>query len=440
MPSCSAARLVDWAVKRLREALFDPGEHGLSRPMQTVLLAMLATGRDPFESEIRIVGADEPLPDAGDPRGDGVWYLQRLRTWRIQVPPPAFSDHDPVVGQETRTSAYLDLPDVLGFSAVIAQPTARSGLARASSVEGPAFQKELDEWLRRYLWNTSANVRQIRSWLARRLLEVSAGDLALALHITQRSTAHARSVSHYTVQRTGVVLQRYRDALRPLTGDLDVPPGQPDAHIGARRVPTLATIVGLVTAMGARVRSAEGIERANALTAYTMLGFHLAGAARPVALRRIQEADLAGHVMVLPEKGTRYDRRVLFIPTVLRHQLELYAGSLRGLGVTQSEATGIFVLLAQHELDPQPFTAAELGRRMAECDFELEPYALRRFARSYLQDHGIDFEDLDAFMGHWGACLSPHDPLSMYAPRRLQEVAEGPVSQLLANVGYVALK
>ncbi|GGZ72142.1 hypothetical protein GCM10008101_28010 [Lysobacter xinjiangensis] len=439
MPSCSAAQLVDWAVKRVRDALLDPATHGLRPPMHEVLLAMLATGRDAFESEIRIVRADEPLPDARDARGDGVWYLQGLRTWRIEVPPPAFGDDDWIDGQEIRTSPYLDLPDVLGFFRVAAETTAKSGLARAQSTEGPIFREELDEWLRGYLWNKWASVRQLRSWLPRRLLEVSNGDLALALHVTHQSTAHARSVSHYTVQRTGVVLQHYRDALRPLAEDIEMPVGQPDAHIGARRVPTLAAIVGLVSAMAQRVRAGAGVERANALTAYTMIGFHLAGAARPLALRTIQQADLEDHLMVLPEKGTRYDRRVLFIPAVVKRQLQLYGRALLSLGIRPCESTGAFVMLSQDEPDPQPFTAAELGRRMAECDFELKPYALRRFTRSYLADHGIDAEDLDAFMGHWGAFLSPHDPLSLYPTRRLRELAEGPVSQLLANVGYVAL-
>ena len=441
VPSCGPARLNDWQVARLAEALRNPDGHRLSPQVKAVVLAMLATGRDPFASRIPLVAPGAPSPEPRGLHGEGICYLQGRGVWRVGVPAPAFAKHERVAMQEAPTTACLDLPDLLNFDEAVRDPAgARALAAAAAESTRDRLRGETEAWLREVLWDPDARVQQVRALLQRRLLEVSGGDLALALYVTQRPVAHARSVIHYTALSARTIRQRYLDALAPFRVDTALPACEPDAYVGARRVPTAAAVASLVAAMARRVHAAHGVDRVNATAAYAMLGFHLGTAARPLSLRLVQRDGGDGEWLVLPEKGTPYDRRVVFLPAAVRTQLDLYARSLHAHGVRPCESTGLFVRLSRDDRILRPFTAADLGAAMGECGFGLEPYGLRRFVRSDLQDRGVDREDLDALMGHWGALLSPHDPMSMYPPRRLRALAEGAVSDLLADMGYVPLQ
>jgi hypothetical protein len=72
--------------------------------------------------------------------------------------------------------------------------------------------------------------------------------------------------------------------------------------------------------------------------------------------------------------------------------------------------------------------------------FDLELYAFRRFMRSELRCRfGVHAEDVDAYMGHWLYRVGPHDKHSTYPMQRLQRLAEGEVSDVLASVGFLPL-
>ena len=296
----------------------------------------------------------------------------------------------------------------------------------------------IDKWLDQCLWDASVRHRHVRSWLFRRLLEVCGGNPTVAVYLTGQSLAHARTTEHYTALEQSFVCSKYREALSPLVGkgganDENGPPG---THIGARRVPTIEAVRNLVAGMLDAISSHHGAEQLDALTAYTMLGFHLGVAGRPKETRFLDFLDRDAGLVVLEEKGTRYDRRVVALPPVIRKQMSAYETVVDSCGTQPNRATGIFVKRSAAGFPTAPFTPANFRELASRYGYDLEMYSLRRFVRTELTARGADGEDIDALMGHWYAGMSPHDPLSLYPVQRLVQFARTDVQRLLDDVGY----
>lgn len=444
IPSSAVAALNPWHLKRLAAGLRELRKEGAD--FLWILLAMLATGRDPREVDFALDPAEVAEGQCGT--REKLLFVPASACWRITVPPPAFAADRRATSDEKPTQPFLELPDHLGFAAALGAGGTRDALNNVARTQ--AAWERAEAWLRQLLWEPDARLLQVRAVLSRRLYELTGGDLATVLFVTGRSTAHARSVVHYSARDCSEILRLYRDALTPFfdTGKMARPRGRADArsaaqsrtHVGARRVPRTEAVARLVAGLRSAVATAAGPDRVNASTAYTQLGFHLGLAARPVGRRDLAVGRGDIGLVILSEKGSRYDQRVVALPPAIARQLELHAKLLARHGLRPTSDTGTFLYVASDGAVPEAFTPARLADVMRRHQFSLEPYALRRYARTRLLEMGVESEDIDAFMGHWGAFLSPHDPLSMYPVRRLRALAHGPVSELLAEVGYTPVQ
>lgn len=228
---------------------------------------------------------------------------------------------------------------------------------------------------------------------------------------------------------------------------MEFEPGQPKKNVqapgrvvGARRVPTLEAVSALVHGAKQRLEGSSGVDRRNALTFYTLLGFNISVAGRAFETRRILDF-VSGHgLAVLAEKGSAYNNRLVPIAPTPRRQLGVYQSALAGWGYATKGAHGLFCHWGDGGKPEGPFSPRVFAQFAQAIGFDLDLYALRRFMRTELIQRGAPPEDVDAFMGHWFNQLSPHDTLSTYPPRRLLSLAESHIEPILAAIGYTSLQ
>jgi len=443
-PNTNFRNLSSPQIKRLADALKQPGADPLPWHLEAKVKAMLATGRDLRNTRVWVQPDLEHAKTAGED-GD-VHFAFAEGVWLFHLPPPSFAASDAAPWEREHRN-LLVLPDHLGMKV-----TLKRGMQQLSSPRplelSPDEEHEAKQWLRAITADTRPGIRSLSTFLFARLVHGSGGDLGIATLLTGQSLAHGRTTLHYSSYAIAEVLRAYLEALAPFksaSGRFDVEPG----FIGARRIPTRGAVRGLLGALRTLIASptAPAHRRANAYTAYAMAGLHLATAARPAVERVLYDgSDELGFVLLTEKARTPYDFRPVALPAILHRQLGAYLDFLRQRKPNWQPREGLFF---QYDPSGQPcggFTPQCFRDLAKELGYDMELYALRRFDRTELvtkkRVHGEDFgaEDVDALLGHWYERVSPHDPLSTYPPRRLRQFAEKPVTRMLQDVGYEAVE
>jgi integrase len=453
-PTHDRASLTHWQVTKLLNAL-----PKVESELRSYLIVSLATGRD-----LAMLGL--PILSRIPSRPPKIAFLAGAQpAWIVRIDPPAFADAS-VTNAERRTTSVLKLPDLLGFAACLGQP-APSIVTWSSDIRPRART-----WLRQELWDPSLCLGALDSFLSRRLLELTGGELGLQQLLLGSPWQHAQSSAHYTARSLEVAVKLYRRALRipditmpatlPNTPALPceapedaMPPTPPDEQvagvhagedrgvgsasapsvaIGARRVPTVDSVRALLKALAGQAAETTGTARRNALTAYTLVAFNVGAAGRGFGTRRLQDVIRPYGLIVLAEKGKAYNERLVPLAPTLAALLDAYLNALAGWGYRPEGPYGLFCWWNGGIGPEEPFTPKRFSALAGALGFDLELYALRRFARSELIERGAPPEDVDALMGHWLDLLSPHDKLSTYPIRRLRALANGAVELLLRDL------
>ncbi|MBU6249431.1 MAG: hypothetical protein KGN77_16980, partial [Xanthomonadaceae bacterium] len=376
-----------------------------------------------------------------------IGYVLNKKSWVLPAPAAAWANL-PRTRDERPQWSQMWLNDHTGFAELLAH----FGLARP----GKLLQKRtgtrmrgVADFLQRALPRAEATITQCAKFLHRELLTVNDGDLGLAALITGHLHGHAASVAHYAHYRASTMSDVYRrvwvrDRPHPENNGEGKPENNPVHGYGALRVPTVESVARKLEHLRDRVRHGSYRERHNAFTAYTLASLVLGTAMRPVVSL---DLDLPAQVRGLPamlsfvdKARTDYHRRVVAIPRTLEAHLRSYLRYLLARGLTRENASFPLIYIDPETGDPERFRPSH-AVGLTTPAFELEIYALRRFVRTHLREvHRVAGEDLDAWMGHWLHRVSPHDFLSTYPMRRLCDLAEGPVEQMLVEVGFVPLK
>ena len=414
------------------------------REVYVGLAASLALGR-PLE------GVSPLLIHEGDARPDRlherIHYYLGSRQWVVPSPPPAWAEME-VTHAEHRQWPQLFLYDRTDFGALLTH----YGLDHEGEilkVLTKARLKAARTILSELLPRADATPAQCGGFLFHRLLATSQGDLGIARQITGKDHSHSASVHHYAHYPAPQLWKAYRDAWNPAWTADPRPQAKPDEDdaargVGAKRVPTIAAVKGLLAGLQGLMADGTAAQRHNAYTAYTLVGLVLSIGMRPVVEPILQNiADLEGHPLLityLDKARTDYHRRINAIPPSMEAHLVRYAdyiAALRRKPLLRGRAPMVFVHIEPETGEPARFQPRHF-RELVESFFPLELYAMRRMARTCLRVvHKVDGEDIDAFMGHWLHQMSPHDRLSTYPMRRLHALADGPVEAMLASVGFV---
>jgi len=439
-PNTNFRNLSSPQVKRLSVALAHPEANALPWHLEACVKAMLATGRDLRNATVWL---QPDLQHARRAGGEGdVHFAFNEEVWLFHLPPPAFAASDAVPWEREHRNE-ITLPDHLGMAATLKRSFPRLEVPHRLALP-PGHEREVKQWLHTITADSRPGIRSLSTFLFARLLQGSGGDLGIATLLTGQSLAHARTTSHYSSYSIFEVLRAYGNALSPIkcaTRTSDAEPG----YVGARRIPTVDAIMGLLRALCTLIASptAPSHLRANAYTAYTMAGFHLATAARPAVERVVHDgSDELGFVLLTEKARTPYDYRPVALPAMLHKQLDGYLAFLRRCKPDWQPSEGLFF---QYDSSGRPcgaFTPQHFRDLATELGYDMELYALRRFNRTKLvtqeraSDEDFGAEDIDALLGHWYERVSPHDPLSTYPPRRLRQLANKPVTRMLEYIGY----
>jgi hypothetical protein len=438
-PNTNFRNLSGPQAKRLFLALANPEANALPWHLDACVKAMLATGRDLRNASVWI---QPDLQHARRAREDGdVHFAFTEEVWLFHLPPPAFATIN-AVPWERKHRSEIALPDLLGMAATLKRDSQRPPTPRRLALS-PNYEREVKQWLHTITADSRPSIRSISTFLFARLIHGSGGDLGIATLLTGQSLAHARTTSHYSSYAIPDVLRAYQQALAPKSAPATS--GAETEYVGARRIPTKGAIAGLLRALRATIDSPTAAPhlRANAYTAYTMVGFQMATAGRPVIERVVHDgSDELGFVLLTEKARTPYDYRPVALPPIVHKQLDGYLTFLRRRQPHWQAGKGLF---SQFDSSGRPcgaFTPQCFRDLAKQLGYDMELYALRRFDRTELVTQkpvlGEDFaaEDVDALLGHWYDHVSPHDPLSTYAPRRLRQLAEKPMTRMLEDVGY----
>lgn len=422
-PSLDRSSLTAWQISRIRTELkaVEPPQ------LRAYLVASLATGRD-------FAGSSLPVFEEQPRDVPAISFVNDLEpSWLLRIDPPAWAETEPVAAERT-SEPVLRLPDVLGFSECLrGKPVTE--LSWDESIRSKAL-----EWLQCILWDNTISLRSIHGLLARRLLEESQGDLALVRFIADARVAHAESAAHYSAVTAGAAVQLYLKALEHEREQSKTSVSAPSRVVGARRVPTLEAVKALVGSAKEKLKKAPGVDRKNALTFYTLLGFNLGVAGRAYETRRILDFVRAHGLAVLAEKGSSYNNRLVPLAPTLKRQLGAYQSALAGWGYAPTGEHGLFCHWGGDGKPKGPFSPKMFAEFAQDRGFDLELYSLRRFIRTELVQRGASPEDVDAFMGHWFNLLSPHDPFSTYPSSRLVLLAESHIEGILTDIGYTSFQ
>lgn len=412
------------------------------------LKIVLATGRLPDSScRVSILGNAPSGPDGPD--HDEIQFLIDRACWRVPVPAPAFADLDQPAAS-VAVKEFVDLPDLLDFAGFV---KANQGTASASSAlprlpTGAGVRQQVLELAREITGDPHLPMSSLSGWLFDRLIEVSHGDMALATMLTGRSLSHSRTLQHYSVVEEQLAIDRYGQALAWLAPESSFSPSNepvpgassPSGAAGANRVPTLEAMQRVVGRLKDQV-AVGGEESVRALVNYTQVAFHLGTGARPVAARHFPLALDVLPLVVLTEKArSPYFESPVPLAKPLHVQLGHLVAALRALVPAWDAARhSVFPLLGPDLSILRSLRPMDLGATMMLLGFDIELYGVRRFLRSQLMQRNVHGEDIDALMGHWFDGASPWDPLSTYAPKRLFDLVNGPVTALLTEVGFVPM-
>jgi len=408
------------------------------------LAASLALGRS-LESVSRLLihdGKAHPGLTLGR-----IHYCLGSGQWVLPTPPPAWADMA-MTGAERKQWQQIFLFDQTDFRALL-EHFDLNHEGEVLKVLTKSHRKAAQMIVAELLPRADATPAQCAGFLFHRLLATGNGDLGMARQITGVDHSHAASIHHYAHYPVKRIWKAYRDAWNLMWIPGRGPQANPDevgavAGVGAKRVPTVTAVKGLLDGLQGLMTEGTPVQRHNAYTAYTLVGLVLGIGMRPVVEPVIRNiADLRSQRLVvtfLDKARTDYHRRVNAIPPSLESHLAHYAdylATLRRQPELMERAPMVFVYRDPATGEPARFQPRHFNA-LVEAFFPLELYAMRRFARTYLRViHDVPGEDVDAFMGHWLHQLSPHDRLSAYPMRRLRELADGAVEAMLKSVGFV---
>ena len=275
----------------------------------------------------------------------------------------------------------------------------------------------------------------LEAFVADRLIDACHQDVVPATVLVGRDILHGPTASHYSALGGERLELAYRKAMAPLYTTAQPSPKQLDSSLLARRVPLASSIAELVAEMRARCDDSDRVIAAQWLVAYSMLGFHLATAARP-QIRRTLPYDMVSLVTMTEKAVTPYHWRLVPLHRIVQDQLGFMARAVWDFAPDWEPSTdGLFMRISRKG-HAGPFGPRAFREVAKLCGFDLELYAIQRFVRTELAETDVSGEDIDALMGHWHDCASPFDQFSTYPPRRLLEVVEGPIADLLDKVGY----
>lgn len=401
-------------------------------------------------------------------------FLLDMGVWRITVRGPDLKDLESYPGYEDLNlenampiSRIILLPDFAGFGQIL------SALGLSNGSEGPLISRftklqrhRIADWLASTLGGTRISVNALHKPMQRALVNQTDSDLAPMTMLTGLPHAHSLTTLHYSVYSAKHLRSAFQRASNAVLGELFIEPdaanGDETLFYGNHTQPTQAATRMLIEWFQARLEEADpNLDTArynDYYVIYTVMLLTLGQARRPHVSPGFSDLTAkTGASTWIDKARSEAQRRGAYLPEILKTQLDYclrhiqamcgYSHAYRYL-VNQGHR---FVLCRPEEeelaqggaFDPtpraRPFRPRDF-RLVSQEVFGLPMYSLRRYVRmALILDYRVNGEIVDALMGHMRIGLSPFEPLITFPANQLREVAEGPLQQMLTDLGAKAI-
>lgn len=433
----------------------------------------MATSMDPNSLEYPIVplifsaslslgrGLDEiagvKLGIESDAPSETPVFLVDRGDWRIPLNGPDYAkgDHVPVA-TEFPVATHLIIPDYGHFAELLHRTGLSEHQGRLVTAVTTNRIKQIKACLKSIRSDDRLRPQMLSHPMFSGLLNASGGDLAVATMLTNRRFAHSASVLYYTTYSDVHLLKSYNMVAkkiwarspREMPQELE-PYCQPinPRYYGARKFPRPEAIRQLFEALRTPLlpsKLGDAMAYHNDYTVYTVAVLTLSLAYRAVISPSFLGWDTQANLVTFQDKArTPYHRRYSFLPPVAETHLLHYADHRQAMIANSKEFAKIdddgtiFALWQPEKSQFDEFRPKHFDDYSG--DFGMPLYSLRRYMRTALIcDHGAHAETLDAWFGHWHLGLSPHESMSTFSPKAIQDLADGPVTRILKDLGCQA--
>ncbi len=306
-----------------------------------------------------------------------------------------------------------------------------------------------------------------------RLLHRSGHDFSSVSLITGEDHILNRSRLHYTTRRASDMQRLYIQCAEDLATEIAAACGliftrmetllqADDVHLGARHCPTMTAVQTAVSTLRDRLSKqeylrfpqsteehAEFVREHDQLTLYVYWMFAFATGVRGVVdpYPQLNQVDLRTGILALDDKESNsgiagYKRRLVWLPPMLRQQMQSYEVYLRQLkrryGITSNEPS-FFLESEGGMVRCVPVRPSELRSRVVEL-LPFPANTQRLFLRSELLERGCSAEVVDAFMGHWSFGEEPWAPYSTFNYAYYFDRLDQYIAPLLEEIGFAVLR
>lgn len=431
--------------------------------LHLIICGLLVLGR-PIE-QIAKIRVCTSLDRAKKP----VEYLTDRRCWRLRVTGPelrnalqaeanAIFDYSKAMP----VSEYIRLPDYAGFGQLLEKmdETIADGevITNRLTIDLKGHVRtQINEWL----GDDRIGLAAWHKLLHRELVAQANGDIAPATMLTGQAHAHGLTslhYSHYSEQHLATLFKRaseqvlgglFTESIEPAAAD-----NRAAQYFGNPTHPKATAVSDLLSFYLEAMENADPYadpQLYNDLyVIYTLILLTLGQARRPAISPGFHAIDPLTLTSTWTEKArNEAQRRATYLPPLLKTHLERFTLHLNAM-CALSDKYRTRVLAGHRFIICRPLDEEDVSREKrvfrvfrpkhfrvaSESVFGLPLYSLRRFVRmALILDHQVSGEVVDAFMGHTRFGLSPFEQLATFPTSHLQELADGPLEQMLLATG-----
>jgi hypothetical protein len=362
--------------------------------------------------------------------------------WRIKALTPTYATSKNGNPNQLRPQEkFIDLADLVGLAPWVVRIVANGGFETGSKRLFRSKSGKVDvlarQWLAKHFPGGRVTLQKIESTLWSKLHRHT-GDAALASCTINDKHRLASVRLHYTSPWISTLQKHYGEVVTSMLERLNstrvrlLPesawhPCNTSGAVGARMCPTL----GAVKAMFGRIDEQIGdasrydnragfIEYHNLLTLFTVQMFAYATTCRAVKTPYLSFDSVCfdKSLATLSDKDDEFKHktRLVWIPPVLRRQMEIYDQHLFKLKAEPLKGTSK-ILLEPCFFLTKDYTLERVRPKSLEPKLDTYIQAAvanthRRFLRTELLERGCMPEVVDAFMGHW---QSGEEPFGVYS-------------------------
>ncbi|MDH5573381.1 MAG: hypothetical protein OEY89_16580, partial [Gammaproteobacteria bacterium] len=402
-------------------------------------------------------------------------YLEDRGLWRIKMDFPKkkikISLLQKSISEEM--TDLLELPDYFGIGQYLDKLKAyylkydeqkkyqrKTGKNKYFRIQEKKSKKLIREFLIKIFPDEDISIAKVKGYLFKRITVNTGGDTVVAMLITRRKHYTGQTQLYYSMPTLAYLQEVYSDAVSSIATINDIKNNNRliSQHIyaGNRVLPSTESINQLLMCVKAKLYAHRGsnslsnfIVFHNEYTLYTLLMLLYATGYRAVIEPWIEPDEIDRHgFVVISDKGRKdhYSERLVWVPKVLRDQLESYhlhcclvkmeLASLTELDITHiNEITEKMFFLDKISMEPISIRPRTWSAYV-EDRFPVAMNVGRHYLRTRLMMDRCPPDIINTFMGHHVNGTEPWGTKSTLSPLGYKKEIEVYIEEVMDTLGF----